>query len=55
VCRADFNGVGGVTLQDIFDYIGAWIAGSAAADFDQNGTVTLQDLFDYLGAWFAGC
>jgi hypothetical protein len=26
-CRADFNNTGGVTLQDLFDYLGVWFAG----------------------------
>jgi hypothetical protein len=26
-CPADFNGVGGVTVQDIFDFLSAWSAG----------------------------
>lgn len=54
-CPADFNGVGGVTLQDLFDYLGAWFANLPSADFNGVGGVTLQDLFDYLGAWFTGC
>ncbi len=54
-CRADFNGVGGVSVQDIFDYLAAWFAGDQRADLDGVGGITAQDLFDFLGAWFAGC
>jgi len=54
-CRADFNGFGGVTIQDLFDFLGAWFAGAPAADINGQGGVSLQDIFDYLGAWFAGC
>ncbi|MCC6320614.1 MAG: matrixin family metalloprotease [Phycisphaerales bacterium] len=54
-CAADFNGVGGVTLQDLFDYLDAWFASDPAADINGAGGVTLQDLFDYLDLWFTGC
>jgi hypothetical protein len=53
-CRADFNHIDGVTVQDIFDFLNAWFAGSAAADFNGGGIDT-QDIFDFLNAWFAGC
>lgn len=54
-CRGDFNGDGSATLQDLFDYLGAWFALDPGADVNGSGSVTLQDLFDYLGAWFGGC
>jgi Zn-dependent metalloprotease len=54
-CPADFNGVGGITVQDIFDFLGAWFAGSPTADFNGVNGVSVQDIFDFLGAWFAGC
>jgi hypothetical protein len=53
-CLADFNHSGGLEVQDIFDYLNAWFAGSAAADFNGGG-LAVQDIFDYLNAWFAGC
>ncbi len=63
-CRANFNRVAGVTVQDIFDFLAAWFGnctapGSppclASADFNASGTLTVQDLFDFLAAFFAGC
>ena len=54
-CPADFNGVGGVTVQDIFDFLGAWFQNDARADFNGAGGITVQDVFDYLSAWFTGC
>lgn len=54
-CAADFNSVGGITVQDIFDFLGAWFAGATSADFNAVGGVTVQDVFDYLAAWFVGC
>ncbi len=54
-CPADFNGTGGLTVQDIFDFLGAWFAGVASADFNGVNGITVQDIFDFLGAWFGGC
>jgi hypothetical protein len=54
-CPANFNGVGGLSVQDIFDFLGAWFAGDAAADFNGVNGLEVQDIFDFLGAWFAGC
>ena len=52
-CGADWNRSGAVTVQDIFDFLSSWFAGSG--DFNgQNGN-TVQDIFDFLAAWFAGC
>ncbi len=53
-CAADFNHSGDLTVQDIFDFLNGWFAGSPAADFNGGG-LTVQDIFDYLNAWFAGC
>jgi hypothetical protein len=41
-------------VQDIFDFLNAWFAGSVAADFNGGG-LAVQDIFDFLSAWFAGC
>jgi hypothetical protein len=54
-CPADFNGVGGVTVQDIFDFLAAYFANSPSADFNHVGGVTVQDIFDFLAAYFTGC
>ncbi len=54
-CRVDFNGVGGLTVQDIFDYLGAWFAGDPSTDFDGIPGLAVSDIFSYLSAWFAGC
>ncbi len=54
-CAADFNGVNGVTVQDIFDFLTAWLGGSPSADFNHVNGVTVQDIFDFLTAWLAGC
>lgn len=54
-CRADFNGVDGVTIQDVFEFLNAWFASSPSADINSSGGVTIQDIFDFLNRWFAGC
>jgi hypothetical protein len=53
-CKADFNHVGGVTVQDIFDFLSAYFTGNPLADFNGGG-VTVQDIFDYLTGYFSGC
>ncbi len=55
VCRADFNGVGGVTVQDVFDFLVAYFANQPSADINGAGGVTVQDVFDYLVLYFGGC
>lgn len=54
-CRANFNHVGGVTVQDIFDFLGAYFGNLPAADINASGGVTVQDIFDFLSLYFAGC
>ena len=54
-CKADYNKVGGVTVQDIFDFLVAWFARDPSADTNGDGAVTPQDIFDFLAAWFNGC
>jgi hypothetical protein len=53
-CKADYNQSGGLSVQDIFDFLAAWFDGNAQADFNGGG-LDVQDIFDFLGAWFAGC
>lgn len=55
VCIADHNCSASVTVQDIFDFLSDWFAGSLAADVNAGGGVTVQDIFDFLNAWFFGC
>ncbi len=52
---ADFDGVNGITVQDIFAYLSAFFAGDPRADFNHFGGIGVQDIFDFLAAWFAGC
>jgi glucose/arabinose dehydrogenase len=54
-CRADFNHIGGLTIQDIFDFLNAWLAAAPGSDFDNSGTLAVADIFAFINAWFAGC
>jgi hypothetical protein len=56
-CHANYNKLNGITVQDIFDFLADWFAGSryAIVGGDGNpGTLSVQNIFDFLGAWFAG-
>ncbi len=55
VCTADFNCSGGVTVQDIFDFLAAYFVSDPTADVNGIGGVTVQDIFDYLTTYFVGC
>lgn len=54
-CPGDFNGQGGVTPQDIFDFLNAYFAVDPAADVNGSDDVSVQDIFDFLGAYFVPC
>jgi hypothetical protein len=54
-CRADFDGSGGTTVQDIFNFLSAWFNGDPRSDFNGVNGINVQDIFDFLAAWFAGC
>jgi hypothetical protein len=50
---ADFNGSGALEVQDLFDFLNAWLAGDPRADFNGGG-LSSQDIFDFVDAWIAG-
>lgn len=54
-CTADFNGSGGVEVQDIFDFLTAWFELAPHADVNGVDGVNVQDIFDFIQAWFTGC
>ena len=54
-CAGDFNHDGAASVQDIFDFLGAFFADDIAADINHSGAVSVQDIFDFLGAYFTGC
>ena len=54
-CYANYNKVGGITVQDIFDFLSGWFANSPNANVEGTGAIpTVQDIFDFLAAWFSG-
>jgi hypothetical protein len=57
-CRANFNGVDGLTPADIFAFLSAYFtdpAGDLRTDINSDGVRTPSDLFAFLNAYFAGC
>jgi hypothetical protein len=55
-CKSDFNqsgGTPGTTIQDVFDFLGAYFVQDPLADFNGLSGVSVQDVFDFLGAYFA--
>jgi hypothetical protein len=56
-CHADFNKSLTLEVQDIFDFLNAWFAGSRfaiTAGDGATGALAVQNIFDFLNAWFAG-
>jgi hypothetical protein len=53
--NCDFNFSGTRSVQDIFDFLGAYFTLTLAADFNRSGIVSVQDIFDFLGCYFNSC
>lgn len=53
-CLADFNHQVGVTIQDLFDFLAAYFAGSPSTDINRSGVITVEDLFNFFEAYFRG-
>jgi hypothetical protein len=54
-CYANFNGTGGVSVQDLFTFLAAFFGQNPNADCDGNSIITVNDLFCFLQAYFTGC
>jgi hypothetical protein len=54
-CPANYNQVGGLSVQDIFDYLSDYFSGHPNANFNGINGVSVQDIFDFLFAYFQGC
>lgn len=48
-CRCDWNGLDGLTVQDVFSFLVDWFAGRG--DFNLNGQSDLGDLFEFLACY----
>lgn len=54
-CFADYNKAGGITVQDVFDFLTDWFSSNPNANVAGDGAPpTVQDVFDFLTAWFSG-
>ena len=56
-CYANYNKQNGITVQDIFDFLQDWFAGSRYANTGGTGApgnLAVQNIFDFLTAWFNG-
>lgn len=49
-CPCDWNQSGGVSVQDVFDFLAAFFGGNA--DFNGMEGTTVQDIFDFLACYF---
>lgn len=54
-CPANFDGVGGITVVDLFKFLNAWFLGMPSANVNVMGGITITDIFFFLSHWFAGC
>jgi hypothetical protein len=54
-CVANFDGINGVAVQDIFAYLSAWFAGDPRADVNGTPGLSVYDIFAFLQIWFTGC
>jgi glucose/arabinose dehydrogenase len=54
-CPADYNLIGGVSVQDVFDYLTAWQSRQAGADHNADQRISVQDVYDFLTDWTTPC
>jgi len=52
---AEFDGLPGVSSEDLFAYVQSWISGEPRANVDQDPGVTLSDLLMYVQHFLGGC
>lgn len=51
--RSDWNEDGVLSVQDIFDFLADWFAGTGDYSYPWD-VLSIQDIFDFLGDWFEG-
>jgi hypothetical protein len=54
-CVGDFNHAGGVTVEDLFGYLEAWLSGNPQADANADGQTGFEDLTIYIQSFLGGC
>ena len=54
-CRADFDGDGFLTFEDVDVFVGAFEGGASTADFNADGFLTFEDFDAFVSAFEAGC
>ncbi len=54
-CPADFDCSGRLAVDDILNFLTAWLAGDGRADFGGWIGLDASDISEFLTAWFAGC
>jgi hypothetical protein len=54
-CPANYDGISGLQIADIFAFLNSWFAGETRADFDHANGLQIADIFAFLNAWFSGC
>jgi hypothetical protein len=54
-CRADFDGDGFLTFEDVDAFVSAFESGGVSADFNADGFLTFEDFDVFVGAFEAGC
>lgn len=54
-CPADLDGSGTLNIDDIDEFIAAFLAGDLAADIDGNGSLNVDDIDGFAASFLAGC
>lgn len=54
-CPCNIDGVNGLEMKDVFDFLSMWLASDPKGDFNHDGVMAVQDIIDFVGAWFQGC
>lgn len=54
-CKADVNCSGGISPQDIYDFLAYYYSGTLTGDFNSSGAVSPQDIYDFLAAYYLPC
>lgn len=53
-CPADINRSGSVTIEDVYAFFNAWLAGRDPRT-NQPRVMTVDDVLAYINEWYAGC